>query len=222
MFFGDQVQGGVGGKTGIGDHHDLLHPGWRDKVLEPLPQEDILMPFDGRVNRGEGHWDTQPAPTRHEQDHLKPQRVRSMRTVARRMAQGMLPAALGFQCTLPDERENAVGRRRQRAERGCRHLAYHRLRIPLSRPDHAQGGPVCERRGQVRGEPLERAFAWVADQGHQQPTADQKVLRLGTAKVPLERVEHLGYLAWDACATPHGSRSCVSWDVGYIQNTQER
>ena len=70
--------------------------------------------------------------------------------------------------------------------------------------------------------PFERPFAWIADQGYQQPTEDPKGLRLGTAKVPLERVEHLIYFAWDACATSYVSRSWVFWDVGCFQNTQER
>jgi hypothetical protein len=48
------------------------------------------------------------------------------------------------------------------------------------------------------------------------------VLRLDTTKVSLERVEHLVYLAGDACGTPHVLRSSVFWDVGCIQNTQER
>ena len=95
-------------------------------------------------------------------------------------------------------------------------------RIPLSRPNHPHSRPIAERRRQVRYEPLESPFAWIANQGDQQPTEDQKMLRLGAAKVPLERVEHLIYFAGDACATPHMSRSCVFWDVGCIQNTQER
>ena len=71
-------------------------------------------------------------------------------------------------------------------------------------------------------EPLERAFAWIADHGYQQLIEDQKVLRLDAAKVPLERVEHLVYFARNACGTPHVLRSSVFWDVGCIQNTQER
>jgi hypothetical protein len=71
-------------------------------------------------------------------------------------------------------------------------------------------------------EPLQGPFAWITNDRYEQPAKDQKVLRLGTTKVPLERVEHLLYLAWDACATPQVSRSWAFWDVGCIQNTQER
>jgi hypothetical protein len=62
----------------------------------------------------------------------------------------------------------------------------------------------------------------VADPGHHQPTADQKVRRLDAATVALERGEHLVDLAGDACGTPHVLRSSVCWDVGCIQNTRER
>jgi hypothetical protein len=40
-------------------------------------------------------------------------------------------------------------------------------------------------------EPLECSFAGIADQGDQQPTKNQKMPRLGAAKVPLERIEYL-------------------------------
>jgi hypothetical protein len=48
------------------------------------------------------------------------------------------------------------------------------------------------------------------------------MLRLGATKVLLEWVEHLIYLAGDACGTPHVSRSCVFWGVGCTPHTQER
>lgn len=48
------------------------------------------------------------------------------------------------------------------------------------------------------------------------------MLPLRTAKVPLAWVEPLIYLAWDAGATPQVSRSCVFWDVGCMQYTEER
>ena len=145
-----------------------------------------------------------------------------MLAVARRMPQGMFAASLVFQRAIPDEREDAISRRRERTERGRRHVTHHRLRIPWSRTDHLHGRPICERRRQVWLEPLACPLTWIAGQGDEQPTEDHKVLRLGTAKVPLARGEHLIYFAWDACATPHVSRSCVLWDVGCIQNTQER
>jgi len=46
----------------------------------------------------------------------------------------------------------------------------------------------------VRFQPLERAFAWITNQCHQQPAEDQKGLRLGTAEEALERVEKLVYV----------------------------
>jgi len=113
------------------------------------------MPFDVRVNRGEGHWDTHTAPTRNEQDHLKPKRIRIMLTVARRMPQGMFPPALVSQRAIPDEIEDAISRRRKRTERGGRHCAHHGLRIPLARPHHPQRRPIFQRGRQVRLEPLE-------------------------------------------------------------------
>src|SRR5713101_289486 len=145
-----------------------------------------------------------------------------MLTMTCRMPQGMLPAALVFQRAISDEREDAIGGRRECPERGRRQVTHHRFRVPLVRTEHPQGCPIVEGGRQIRREPLERAFARIANQCHQQPTKDQKVLCLGAAKMPLERVEHLIYFAWDACATPHVSRSCAFWDVGYIQNTQER
>lgn len=59
----------------------------------------------------------------------------------------------------------------------------------------------------VRAALLDRC--WHTHQRDQQPTEDQKGLGLGTAAVLLARVEHLIYCARDACATPHGSCSCV-------------
>ena len=142
--------------------------------------------------------------------------------MARCMPQGMFPAALVFLRAIPDKIEHPIRWRWQRPQRRSRHVCQDCLRIPLARPDHAHGSPVFKRGRQVRREPLERAFAWIADQGDQQPAEDQKVLGLGTAEMPLERVEYLIYLARDACATPQVSRSCAFWDVGCIQNTQER
>ena len=74
--------------------------------------------LDGWVNRGEGDWDTKTAPTRDEQDHLKPKRIGIMLTVARRMAQGMFPPALVFQRAIPDQIEDPIGGRRERPECG--------------------------------------------------------------------------------------------------------
>ena len=222
MFFRNQAQGSIGRKAGIRDHHDLSHPYGRHKILPHLSKEDVLMSFNGRVNCGEGHWDTTSAPTRYKQAHLKPKRIRIMRTVACRMPQGMLPPALVFQRAISDEIEDAIGWRRERPERGHRHVTYHRFRVPLARTKHPQGRPLVECGWQIRREPFERAFARIANQRHQQPTKDQNVLCLGAAKMPRERVEHLIYFAWDACATPHVSRSCAFWHVGCIQNTQER
>ena len=69
---------------------------------------------------------------------------------------------------------------------------------------------------------LESALARIADQCHDKPAEHEEMLGLGTANVSLERVEHWVYFAWDTCATPHVSRSCGFWDVGCIQDTQER
>jgi hypothetical protein len=44
---------------------------------------------------------------------------------------------------------------------------------------------------------------------------------LGATKMLRERLAPLIYLAWDAGGTPHVSRSCLLWDVGDIQHTQE-
>src|SRR5947208_17056215 len=101
-FFGDEAQGGIGGKAGICDHHELLHPCWGDKVLQHLPKEDVLMAATCRVNQCEGHWDPEPLPTGDEQDHLKSKHIRLMLAVARRAAQGMLPSPLRFHRAVPD------------------------------------------------------------------------------------------------------------------------
>jgi hypothetical protein len=219
---GDQPQGLVGGKTRISDHHDLPRPCWGHKIFQHLSKKDVLMPFAMGVNRGESHGDTKTAPTHNEQAHLKTKRLRIMLTVARRMPQGMLPTALVFQCALPDEIQHSIGGRRERSEWGRRQGTHYGRRIPLARPKHAQRRPIFQRGRQRRMEPLERPFARIANQGHDQPTADQKVSCLGTAKMLLERVQRLIDFAGDACGTPHVSRSCAFWDVGYIQNTQER
>ncbi len=91
---GDQPQGLVGGTHSLSDRQDLPCPDRGYELLQHLPQEDILMPCDVQVQRGEGHWKVQTAPPRHEQDHLKPTRIRRMRAMTRRMFQGMFVAAL--------------------------------------------------------------------------------------------------------------------------------
>jgi len=110
----------------------------------------------GQGHRGEGYGDAQMAPTREEQNHLKTKRLRIMLTVTRRMSPRMFPASLVFPCPIPDERENAIGRRREHTERGRRHRTHHGFRIPLSRPDHAPRRPICQRERPGRLEPLER------------------------------------------------------------------
>ena len=97
LLFGDQAQCLVGRKACIGHDDNLAHPTWGRKILEHLPKKDVLMAFDLRVNRGEGDGDGHLVPTRDQQDHLKPKRIRIMRAVARRMPQGVFPATLGFQ-----------------------------------------------------------------------------------------------------------------------------
>src|SRR5262245_10814958 len=218
----DQPQRLVSGKARIGHDDNLAHPGWRHKGLQHLPKEDVLMPFDLRVHWGEGDWDAKTAPTHDQQDHCEPKHVGIMLTVARRMSQGMLPPPFVFQGAIPNEIEYAIRRRRERMQGGGRHLPYPRLRIPLARTDHTQGRPIFERGRQVGLESLEGALARIADQRHEQPAAHEEMLRLGAVNVSLERVEHLVYVAWDACATPHVSHSCGFWDVGCIQDTQER
>src|SRR5207247_4535497 len=151
-----------------------------------------------------------------------PKRICVMLTVPRRMPQGMFPATLGFQRARPDEIQCPIGGRRERPECGRRQVTLHGRRIPWARPKHPQRRPIFQRGRQVRVEALERPFARIANQCHDQPTADQQVSCLDTAKMLLERVQRLIYFAWDACGTPHVSRSCAFWDVGYIQNTQER
>jgi hypothetical protein len=93
---------------------------------------------------------------------------------------------------------------------------------PWARPNQAQRRPIVQRGRQVRLPPLAWALAGVSEPGDQQPTEDQTMPRLGAAKVPLERVEALGYCAWEAGETPHVSRSGVFWEVSCIQHTQER
>ena len=218
---GNQAQGRVGSKPGIGDDDNVACPRWRHKVLQHLPKENVLMPSTRRLNQRQGHGNAYMLPTGDEQDRLKTKGVRVMLAVARRAAQRMLPAPLLFHCAVPDQIQDPVRRRWERTERGHCQVTHHGLRLPLSRTEHPHSRPVFERGWQVRCEPFERPLARVTDEGNEQPTEDQKVLRLGAVKVPLERVECLVYFAWDACATPHVSRSCVFWDVGCIQNTQE-
>jgi hypothetical protein len=222
MDCGDQVQRGIGSKAGLGDHHDLPHPRGRHTVLQPLPKEEVLMPFDLRVNRGEGDGNAPTAPTREAQDHLKPKRIRIMRAVARRMPPWVLPATLVFQRAISHELQDASGRRRERPECGGRHVIHPGLCIPWARPDQAPRRSRLQRGWQVRLEPLECPCAGVADQGDQPPTEAQNMPRLGAAKVPLERVAYVVYGAWEARATPPVSPACVLWDVGCSQKTQER
>ena len=142
--------------------------------------------------------------------------------MARRTAHGRRPSPLRFQRAVPAQRQDPVRRRREDTARGGCQVTHHGLRVPWSRPDHPHSRPICERGRQGRFAPRERAFPGIAAQGHQQPTEDQKVLRLGATTVSLERGEHVGYLAREACGTPQVLRSAVFWDVGCIQNTQER
>ena len=107
------------------------------------------------------------------------------------------------------------GKRPQR----CRcHLRHDSGGLPLARPDPTQGRPIGKRQRQRGPKPLEHPFTRIAEQGDQHPGEHQKVLRLGTAKVPLARVQHLIDLAGDACAISHESiplliygPKCESW-----------
>jgi hypothetical protein len=222
MFCRHQAPGGMGRTADSRDPHDLSPPRGGHTVLRPLPHEEVLMPTTRRIHRGESHWDTPSVPTRHAQDHRQPKRLRILRTVARRRSPGMVPAALALPHALPDEGEDAIGRQRERTERGRRPGTSPRLRVPLTRTHHPHGRPSVERGWHLRLASLAWALARIAPQRHQQPTEDQNVRCLGTVHMPLKWVAHLRYSAWDACATPQVSRSWALWDVSCIQHTQER
>jgi hypothetical protein len=180
------------------------------------------MPADVGIDQPQRAWHPHVLPTCDQQDQREAKQIGGILTVAGDMAHGMLPAPLRFERTVPKEIEHAIGWRWQRPQRRGGPISQDRRRILWARPDHPQRGPVCECGWQVRFEPFERPLAGIAEQGHQPPTADEKVRPLGAAKVPLEWGEHWVYLAGEACGTPHVSRSFVFGDVGCIQNTQER
>ncbi len=219
---GAQAPGGIGGTAGSRDDHDLRHPCGGDTVLQPLPKAPVLMPATQRVKACEGPWDPGPLPTGEAQDHLTSKHLWRMRALARRAAHGRRPAPRRGQRAVPAQRQDPVRRRREDTARGGCQVTPHGLRVPWSRPDHPHSRPICARGRQGRCAPRERACPGIAAHGHQQPTADQKGLRLGATTVSLERGEHVGYLAREACGTPQVLRSAVLWDVGCLQNTQER
>jgi hypothetical protein len=217
----DQTPCRVGSTTRLSDHDDLAHPGWGSNVLQHLPQQEVLRPTTLRVNRRQGHRDATGTPARHPHYPLNAKRLRSVRTLARGGAQGVFPPPLLVQRTLSHAGEEASCRGRKRAARGRRHRGHQGRGIPVSRPNQPQSRPLAERRRQVRSEPLESPLAWIANPGDHSPTKDQKRPRLGAGKVPLARVAHLRYCAWETCTTPQMSRSWVCGDVGYSQQTQE-
>ena len=220
--FRSQTQGRMGGKARIRHDHDRPRPAWGHKGLPHLPEQDGLMPFDLWINGRQRHRHTKACPTGKDPYHLKATDRGIMFAMARRVPQGRFSATLLFHRALPDHLPDPVRWGRKRSQ-GCRrHLRHGRCGIPLARPDHPQGRPIGKLQRQIGSKPLARPFSWIADHGHQQPAEDQKVLRLGAIKVSLERVEHLLYGARDACETPHVLRSSVFWEVGDIQNTQER
>ena len=222
VFLRHQPQRLVGDLARIGHDDHLADPGWGDNVAQHLPEYEMLMPTDRGIDQTQRDRHTHGLPTRNSQDQFEAKHRWIMLTVTGDMAHGMLPVPLRFHRTVPNEIEHAIGWWWQRPQHRSGHVSQDRLRLPLARPHHPQRGPVFECGWQVRREPLERPCARIAHQRHQQPEADQKVLGLGTATMRLERVQRLRYFAWDACATPHVSRSCLFWDVGDIQHTQER
>ena len=201
---GAQAPGGIGGTAGRRDDHDLRHPCGGDTVLPPLPKEPVLMPATQRVKACEGPWDPGPLPTGEAQDHLTSKHLWRMLALARRAAHGRRPAPRRGQRAVPAQRQDPVRRRREDTARGGCQVTPHGLRVPWSRPDHPHSRPICARGRQGRFAPRERACPGIAAHGHQQPTEDQKVLRLGATTVSLERGEHVGYLCAGGLWNPPG------------------
>ena len=198
VFCRHQAQGRVRRPARLGDHHDLAHPGWGDTVPPPLPAQDVLRPPTRGVKRCQGKRDAPPVPTRHAHDHRKTTAVWVMRTVARGVPHRRLPPPRVLQRALPDPREDP---RRRGWERpyGCRgHRLQHGMGIPRARSDHPQGRPRGKLRRQRGPTSLEGARARIADQRHDEPAEHEKVLRVGTAKVPLARGQDLIDLAGEA------------------------
>src|SRR5215212_7810416 len=118
LLLGDQAQSLISGKTGISHHHDLLHPGWRDKVLQHLPKQAILVPTTLRIDEAHSHRDAKTLPTRTQQHQLEAKLIRVMLPVAGEVAQGMLTPPLRFERTVANQIQHAVGGRWQRPQRG--------------------------------------------------------------------------------------------------------
>jgi hypothetical protein len=113
LLLGDQAQGLMSGTTGISPHHDLLHPGWRDKILQPLPPQAILVPTTLGIEEAPSNRDATTLPTRNPQPQLAATLIRVMLPVAGEVAQGMLTPPLRCERTVANQIQHAVGGRGQ-------------------------------------------------------------------------------------------------------------
>jgi hypothetical protein len=116
--FGDQAQGGIRHKARIRHSYHLLSPCWGHKVLQHLPQQDVLMASTCRGHRGEGHRAPETPPTGDEQPYLNPKRLRLMLAVRRHATPGMLSPPLGLPCAVPEPIQDPIRRQWKRTERG--------------------------------------------------------------------------------------------------------
>jgi hypothetical protein len=217
----DETPGRVGGKARLGDDHTLARPGGRDTGLHQLATPDIVVPAAAGSNPPQRPRETQPVPTRHQEDQATANRVGSRLTLAGRVAQRMLPPPLGSHGAIATPVQDPSCWRRQRAPRRPSPLRADGVGIPGGRPDHPPGRPIRPGRRPVGHEACARAFPRGPHQRADQPAEDQTMVRLRAAELPLARIQHLRYLAGDACVTPQVSRSWVYGDVGSIQQTQE-
>jgi hypothetical protein len=146
LVLGEQAQGLMRSTTGISHHHDLLHPGWRDNGLQPLPQQAMLVPATLGIDAAHSHRDAQTLPTRHQQHPREAKLIRVLLPVAGEVAQGMLTPPLRLARTVAKQIQHTVGGRWQRPQGDSGPICYRGVSVPWPRPDHPHAGPRGQRR----------------------------------------------------------------------------
>jgi hypothetical protein len=128
----DALEGGVGRIARSGHHHHLVHPRRRLEVFEPLTEQDMLMAFACRSDRGHGTWETKAVPAGDQHDHITAEGIGGRCTLTRHVPQGVRMAPRGFVRRVAQEKELAISSWREGPSHLIGHARHHGVRVPFS------------------------------------------------------------------------------------------
>jgi hypothetical protein len=128
----DQLQGCIGSKTSIRMHHHLPHPCRRLACREPMPKNEVLMPFALWSKGDKGKRETQAIPTGHHEHHVTAKRIGGMFVCTAHIASRVLTPTLLLTRFVPAQMEHPGGWWRKPAEDVTGHAGHERLLVPLA------------------------------------------------------------------------------------------